>query len=362
MLEPADAAPLPGTLDAIADADLITLGPGSLYTSLITNLLVRGIPEALAASKATRVFVCNLMTQANESLGLTASQHIEKILAARRQHQRPASSTTPSSTPRPSPPHAVSSTPARASSPSRPTSTASAPSASNPSPATSSTRAKSCATTTTRSPRLVLLATSGRQIAKAHTGTKELKTREHIASLVGRSALRLEPLSLAHLPALDKVAFDERIWRYMNQRITTPAELRGWADASLRLQGAGMNHALGHRPEMQHRDRVVGSTRFIDLDLRHKTVEIGNTWLTPTVHGSGINPEAKLLQLTYAFEDPEPEPRSLQDPPRKPAIPGRTAQTRRPARRHLPQPLHHARRHPAPQRLVLASRKKTGRR
>jgi uncharacterized cofD-like protein len=80
MLEPADAEPLPGTLDAIANADLITLGPGSLYTSLITNLLVRGIPEAIGASKATRVYVGNLMTQANESLGLSASQHIEKIL------------------------------------------------------------------------------------------------------------------------------------------------------------------------------------------------------------------------------------------------------------------------------------------
>jgi uncharacterized cofD-like protein len=79
-LEPATADPLPETLEAIANADLITLGPGSLYTSLITNLLVRGIPEALAASRATKVFVCNLMTQANESLGLTASQHIEKIL------------------------------------------------------------------------------------------------------------------------------------------------------------------------------------------------------------------------------------------------------------------------------------------
>ena len=81
-LEPETADPLPETLEAIANADLITLGPGSLYTSLITNLLVRGIPEALAASRATKVFVCNLMTQANESLGLTASQHIEKI----RQH------------------------------------------------------------------------------------------------------------------------------------------------------------------------------------------------------------------------------------------------------------------------------------
>jgi uncharacterized cofD-like protein len=80
VLEPAEVQPLPEMLEAIANADLITLGPGSLYTSLITNLLVRGVPEALAASKATKVYVCNLMTQANESLGLTASQHIEKIL------------------------------------------------------------------------------------------------------------------------------------------------------------------------------------------------------------------------------------------------------------------------------------------
>lgn len=80
LLKPADAPPLPETLEAIAAADLITLGPGSLYTSLITNLLVPGIAEAISTSRATRVFLCNLMTQANESLGLTASQHIEKIL------------------------------------------------------------------------------------------------------------------------------------------------------------------------------------------------------------------------------------------------------------------------------------------
>jgi uncharacterized cofD-like protein len=80
MLSPADASPLPEALEAIAAADLITLGPGSLYTSLITNLLVREIPEAIGRSSSTRVYICNLMTQANESLGLTASQHIEKIL------------------------------------------------------------------------------------------------------------------------------------------------------------------------------------------------------------------------------------------------------------------------------------------
>ncbi len=80
MLEPANAGPLPQTIEAIAGADLITLGPGSLYTSVICNLLVKGVPEAMARATGTRVYVCNLMTQANESLGLTASQHVEKIL------------------------------------------------------------------------------------------------------------------------------------------------------------------------------------------------------------------------------------------------------------------------------------------
>ena len=79
IMEPSDAAPLPETLDAIERADLITVGPGSLYTSLITNLLVKGIPEALAQARGLRVYICNLMTQANESLGLSASEHIERI-------------------------------------------------------------------------------------------------------------------------------------------------------------------------------------------------------------------------------------------------------------------------------------------
>jgi len=78
-MEPSDAAPMPETLDSIEHADLITIGPGSLFTSVITNLLVKGIPEALANARGLRVYVCNLMTQANESLHLTASQHIERI-------------------------------------------------------------------------------------------------------------------------------------------------------------------------------------------------------------------------------------------------------------------------------------------
>src|ERR1700681_1717869 len=79
VLVPPDVEPLPQTLEAIAGADLITIGPGSLFTSLIPNLLVRGIPEAILESHAIKVFVCNLMTQANESLSLTAADHIRAL-------------------------------------------------------------------------------------------------------------------------------------------------------------------------------------------------------------------------------------------------------------------------------------------
>jgi uncharacterized cofD-like protein len=79
MIEPPDARALPETIDAIARADLITVGPGSLYTSLITNLLVQGIPVALEQARGLRVYICNLMSQANESLGLSAADHIQRI-------------------------------------------------------------------------------------------------------------------------------------------------------------------------------------------------------------------------------------------------------------------------------------------
>ncbi len=67
-------------LDAIAKADLILLGPGSLYTSVIPNLLVEGIADAVAASPALRTYICNVMTQDGETEGYTASDHLRALL------------------------------------------------------------------------------------------------------------------------------------------------------------------------------------------------------------------------------------------------------------------------------------------
>jgi uncharacterized cofD-like protein len=79
-LKPRRCPPVPDTLHAIEHADLITLGPGSLYTSVIPNLLVEGIPEAIASSPACKVYLCNIMEQPGETMGYAASDHLRAIL------------------------------------------------------------------------------------------------------------------------------------------------------------------------------------------------------------------------------------------------------------------------------------------
>jgi uncharacterized cofD-like protein len=79
---PANPPALPAAIKAIKEADYIIIGPGSLYTSLIPNLLVPQIADAIAASLAPRIYVCNIMTQPGETQGYTVSDHIRAIDAA----------------------------------------------------------------------------------------------------------------------------------------------------------------------------------------------------------------------------------------------------------------------------------------
>lgn len=78
-LEPENCAPMPEALEAIHEADVITLGPGSLYTSILPPLLVKGVSEAIAISTAVKIFVCNVMTQPGETDGYTSLQHLETV-------------------------------------------------------------------------------------------------------------------------------------------------------------------------------------------------------------------------------------------------------------------------------------------
>lgn len=78
-LVPGDACPAEDVLEVIARADVIILGPGSVFTSIIPNVLVRGIPEAIRRSKAKKVYVCNVMTQPGETDGFSAFDHVQAI-------------------------------------------------------------------------------------------------------------------------------------------------------------------------------------------------------------------------------------------------------------------------------------------
>jgi len=78
-LIPGRAKPLDATLEAIAEADVITLGPGSLFTSVVPNLLVEGIPAAIRRSPAIKAYFVNLMWQPGETTNFTASEHVRVI-------------------------------------------------------------------------------------------------------------------------------------------------------------------------------------------------------------------------------------------------------------------------------------------
>lgn len=79
FLTPEEIEPLPETIRSIREADMIILGPGSLYTSILPNLLVPGIGKEVTISNAKKVYICNLMTQAGETLDFTAADHVRAI-------------------------------------------------------------------------------------------------------------------------------------------------------------------------------------------------------------------------------------------------------------------------------------------
>ncbi|MBQ3471251.1 MAG: YvcK family protein [Clostridia bacterium] len=78
-LTPANPKPVEGVIRAIEKADIIVIGPGSLYTSIIPNLLVDGVADAIKSSKAIKIYVCNIMSQGGETEGYSASDHLKAI-------------------------------------------------------------------------------------------------------------------------------------------------------------------------------------------------------------------------------------------------------------------------------------------
>ena len=112
--------------------------------------------------------------------------------------------------------------------------------------------------------------------------------------------VRLEPLSLDHLPALIAIGLEPDLWRWTTQVVRTPEEMEEYVRGALAEQAAG--RALPFATVEKASGRVAGSTRFAAIEPLHRRVEIGWTWLAPPWQRTVLNTEAKYLMLRHAFE------------------------------------------------------------
>jgi RimJ/RimL family protein N-acetyltransferase len=112
--------------------------------------------------------------------------------------------------------------------------------------------------------------------------------------------MRLEPVSLAHVPALWRAAEPAEIWRYLSSTVRSEEEMRGYVASELAKQEAGL--VIRFVTVAKVIAQPVGSTSYLNIDRQHRRVEIGGTWITPAWQRSPINTEAKYLQLRHAFE------------------------------------------------------------
>lgn len=117
-------------------------------------------------------------------------------------------------------------------------------------------------------------------------------------TLEGRH-VRLEPMSLAHVPALWRVGAHEEIWRYLPYAVHSEDEMRAYVEAELAKQQAGL--VVRFITVAKAIAEPVGSTSYLNIDRQHRRLEIGGTWITPAWQRSPINTEAKYLQLRHAF-------------------------------------------------------------
>ena len=112
--------------------------------------------------------------------------------------------------------------------------------------------------------------------------------------------VRLEPLSLAHVPQLCDVGLDPDLWKWIPSIVGTPDEMLRYVESALQLQkdGTALPFAIVERQS----GNAIGSTRFGNIDRNHRRVEIGWTWIARPWQRSPINTEAKYLMLRHAFE------------------------------------------------------------
>lgn len=128
-------------------------------------------------------------------------------------------------------------------------------------------------------------------------GTQVMDVRPVV--LEGR-VVRAEPLSLGHHAALCEVGLDPELWRWTQNLVRTPEEMRAYIEAALETQAQGT--ALPFAVFERTSGRAVGSTRFGNIDTGNRRVEIGWTWIARRWQRTAVNTEMKYLMLRHAFE------------------------------------------------------------
>jgi RimJ/RimL family protein N-acetyltransferase len=118
-------------------------------------------------------------------------------------------------------------------------------------------------------------------------------------TLEGRN-VRLEPLSQAHHAGLSAVGLEEELWRWIPTPVRTPEEMSAYIATALEEQARGVSLPFALIEKAS--GRVIGSTRYGNVDCTHHRVEIGWTWFAPAWQRTGANTEAKYLLLRHAFE------------------------------------------------------------
>lgn len=114
------------------------------------------------------------------------------------------------------------------------------------------------------------------------------------------SHVRLEPLSLKHLDGLCAVGLEPELWRWTPNHVRDRDEMRAYVEAALEDERRGLSQPFA--TVLKQCGQVVGSTRYLNMDLKNRRVEIGATWVGKPWQRTVVNTEAKFLMLRHAFE------------------------------------------------------------
>lgn len=117
--------------------------------------------------------------------------------------------------------------------------------------------------------------------------------------LIGEAVL-LRPMTKKDVEGIHTYCQDERIWAHMSQNLQTREDVQAYVEQALVNREAGTEYPFVI--VLRATNEIVGSTRFFDIDTAHKRLELGHTWLHPSVWRTNVNTECKYLLLSYCFE------------------------------------------------------------